>query len=65
MSGSVSGISSSMGNYGPFGGPGEAKSIVEGTLSESNKMAAWYKAPVKIPDTNKMFPLGSQLNLSI
>jgi len=54
-----------MGNYGPFGGPGEAKSIVEGTLSESNKMAAWYKAPVKIPDTNKMFPLGSQLNLSI
>jgi hypothetical protein len=45
------------------GGPGEAKSIVEGTLSENAKMANWYQAPVKIPDTNQMFPIGGNINL--
>jgi hypothetical protein len=61
---SVSGVSGSTGGVVVAGGPGQAKSIIEGTIAENQKMAAWYQAPIRIPDTTKMFPIGGNVNLT-
>jgi hypothetical protein len=65
MSSSVSGVTSSIG-LGIAGGPGEAKSVIEGTLYENRKMAAWYQAPLRIPDALRLLPtLGGNINITV
>ncbi|HOC92566.1 MAG TPA: hypothetical protein PKH33_09380 [bacterium] len=54
-----------MGNAGVSGGPGQAKSIVEGTLYEFQKAKAEAAAPLKIPDARIAFALGSGIDLTI
>jgi hypothetical protein len=62
---SISGVSFLSGSIAPTGGPGEAKSVVEATLVENNKMASWYQAPLRIPDTRLQFPLGGNVNMTV
>ncbi len=59
---SVSGVTGSTGT-GSFGGPGQAKSLVEATLSENAKQQAWNNAPLRIPDARLLFNLGNNLNI--
>jgi hypothetical protein len=65
MSASVSSVSANLGNAGISGGPGQAKSIVEATLYEFQKVKADANAPLKIPDARYAFALGSGIDLTI
>ena len=60
----ISGVVASTGNIGGQNGPAEAKSLVEATLAEDSSKAQWYKAPLRMPDTAVMFPIGGNLNVT-
>jgi len=62
---SIAGVTSGTGNIGGQGGPAEAKSLVEATLTEDVQQANWYQAPLRIPDTRNMFPLGANVNMLV
>ena len=60
---SISGVGQGTGNIGGQSGPAEAKSLVEATLAEDQSKAQWYQAPLRMPDTAVMFPIGGNLNV--
>jgi len=59
----VAAVGGANGSIAAQGSPGEAKSLVEATLTENAKMAQWYQAPLRIPDTATMFPMGGNVNM--
>ena len=65
MSGSISGIYGNIGTFSAYGGAGEAKSIIEGTLAESEKWQARAQAPLKVPDARILFAIGRNVDYTV
>ncbi|HOO57555.1 MAG TPA: hypothetical protein PLN69_12070 [bacterium] len=60
---SVSSMTSGMGGPSAHGGPGGAKSIIEGTLAKNAEWQAKAQAPLKVPDAREMFAIGKEINI--